>query len=109
MSRPVIITCALTGGAELSAKNTSVPVTPQQLAESALEAAKAGAAIAHIHVRDPDTGKPSMRLGLYREVVDRIRQANTDLIINLTTGPGARYIPGKADPKTGDAGTTLTH
>ncbi len=80
MSRPVIITCALTGGAELSGKNTAVPVTPREIADSAIEAARAGAAIAHIHVRDPQTGRASMKLELYREVVDRIRQSGVDML-----------------------------
>ena len=70
MSRPVIITCALTGGAELSGKNNAVPVTPREIADSAIEAARAGAAIAHIHVRDPQTRRASMKLDLYREVVE---------------------------------------
>jgi uncharacterized protein (DUF849 family) len=107
--RAVIITCAVTGGAELSGKNLTVPVTPKEIANSAIEASRAGAAIAHIHVRDPDSGKASMRLDLYREVVDRIRQSSPDLIINLTTGPGARFVPGKTDPKVPDPLSTLTN
>lgn len=109
MSRPVIISCALTGAAELSGKNKAVPVTPQEIADSAIAVARAGAAIAHIHVREPGTGKPSMRLELYREVVERIRQSGVDVLINLTTGAGARYLPGTQDPLVAAAGTTLTH
>ena len=109
MSRPVIITCALTGAAELSGKNKAVPVTPQEIAESAIGAARAGAAIAHIHVREPGTGKPSMRLELYQEVVDRIRQSGSDVLINLTTGAGARYLPGTEDPLVAATGSTLSH
>jgi uncharacterized protein (DUF849 family) len=109
MSRPVIITCALTGGAELSGKNTAVPVTPRELAESAIEAARAGAAIAHIHVRDPQTRRASMKLELYREVVDRIRQSGVDMLINLTTGAGASFIPGGAEPLIPDARSSLSH
>lgn len=108
MSRPVIVTCAVTGGAELSARNPAVPVTPREIAASAVAAARAGAAVAHVHVREPDSGRPSMRLDLYREVVDRIRQADTDLVINLTTGPGARFIPGRTEPRVGDESSTLT-
>lgn len=92
-NRKVILTCAVTGGDDTAFKHPAVPVTPKQIAEAAIEAAKAGAAIAHIHVRDPKTGKPSMELELYREVVGRIRESSTDLIINLTTGPGARFVP----------------
>lgn len=107
MTRPVIITCALTGGAALSGKNKAVPVTPQEIADSAIGAARAGAAIVHIHVRDPATGQPSMRPELYRETVQRIRDSGVDVIINLTTGPGARFVPGDDDPRVGGAGTTL--
>ncbi len=107
MTRPVIITCALTGGAALSGKNKAVPVTPQEIADSAIEAARAGAAIVHIHVRDPETGQPSMRADLYRETVQRIRDSGVDVIINLTTGAGARFVPGDDDPRIGGAGTTL--
>jgi uncharacterized protein (DUF849 family) len=109
VSRPVIITCALTGGGELSGKNKAVPVTPQEIADSAIGAARAGAAIAHIHVREPDTGKPSMRLDLYREVVERIRASDVDVLINLTTGAGARYFPSADNPLVADARSTLSH
>lgn len=107
MSRPVIITCALTGGAPWTGKNPAVPVTPQQIAESGVEAARAGAAIVHIHVRDPETGQPSMRTELYRETVARIRDSGVDVVINLTTGPGARFVPGDDDPRVGGPGTTM--
>ena len=73
-----------------------------------MESAKAGAAVAHIHVRHPD-GKPSMELAHYREVVNRIRDKNPDLIINLTTGPGGRFVPSKDDPRVAGPGTTLVH
>lgn len=84
-----------------------MPITPKQIADSALETADAGAAIAHIHVRDPKTGRPSMELDLYREVLDRIRAKNSELIINLTTGPGGRFVPSEHDPKIAGEGTTL--
>lgn len=109
MTRPVIVTCALTGGAELSGKNTAVPVSPEQIATSAVEAAKAGAAIVHIHVREPETGRPSMRFELYEETVKRIRDAGTDVVINLTTGAGARFLPGLQQASVGGPGSTLTH
>lgn len=107
MSKPVILTCALTGGATLSGKNPAVPVAPAEIAHQAVDAAKAGATIAHIHVREPGTGAPSMRLELYEEVVDRIHQSGCDILINLTTGPGARFIPGRDDPRIGDPASTL--
>ena len=105
--RRVIITCAITGGGDTVGKHPAIPVTPEQIANSALEAAQAGASIVHIHVRDPKTGKPSSKLELYREVMDRIRIVNADIIINLTTGAGARYIPSDENPAVGGAGTTL--
>lgn len=107
MSKPVILTCALTGGAALSGKNPAVPVTPAEIAQQAIDAAAAGATIAHIHVREPGSGVPSMRLELYEEVVDRIHQSGCDILINLTTGPGARFIPGRDDPRIGDPASTL--
>jgi uncharacterized protein (DUF849 family) len=101
----VFITCAITGNLTRPEQSPYLPITPQQIADSALEAAEAGAAIAHIHVRDPETGRPSMSIDLYREVMDRIRSRNTGLIINLTTGPGGRFVP--SDPKVAGPGTTL--
>lgn len=108
MSRKVIVSCAVTGSADTVDKNPAVPVTPRQIADSAIEAAKAGAAIVHIHVRDPKTGAASMDTDLYYEVVERIRNSGVDLIINLTTGPGARFIPDAAEPRKAGPGTTLT-
>ena len=83
----VFISCAVTGSGDTAKKHPDLPKTPEQIAKAAIEAAKAGAAIAHIHVREED-GKPSRRLELYKEVVDRIRSSNTDVILNLTTGMG---------------------
>ena len=91
MQRKVIISCAVTGSADSPGKNPAVPVTPEQIAASCVDAAKAGAAVVHIHVRNPKTTKPSMDGALYREVVERIRASGTDVLINLTTGPGARF------------------
>src|SRR5215468_3672615 len=98
MQRKVMISCAVTGSADSPGKNPAVPVTPQQIAQSCIDAAKAGAAIVHIHVRDPKTTRPSMDLALYRETVERIRASGADVLINLTTGPGARFIPGADNP-----------
>jgi uncharacterized protein (DUF849 family) len=103
----VIITCAITGNLTRPEQSPYLPITPQQIADSALEAAEAGAAIAHIHVRDPETGRPSMSIELYRDVMDRIRSRNSKLIINLTTGPGGRFVPSEDDPKIAGPGTTL--
>ena len=108
MNRKTIITCAVTGGADTVGKHPVIPVTPAQIATAAIEACKAGAAIAHIHVRDPETGKPSMENQLYGEVVRRIRESGSPIIINLTTGAGARFYPSDNDPATGDRMTTLT-
>lgn len=74
-------------------RHPQLPVTPREIAEASIDAARAGAAIVHLHVRDPDTGKASMDLELYREVVDRIRSSSVDVVINLTTGPGGRFVP----------------
>ena len=89
MPTPVIITCAVTGGTDHAHKNPAVPVTPEAIACSALEAAEAGAATVHVHVRDPITTLASTDFGLYADVTERIRRARPDLIINLTTGAGA--------------------
>lgn len=108
MTPETIITCAVTGGAPI-VPGSATPITPQQIADECLYAADAGAAIVHIHVRDPSTGKPSMEVQLYEQVVSRIRSRNAELIINLTTGPGSRFVPDTDDPKRGGAGTSLTH
>jgi len=92
MQEHVIITCALTGAGPLS-KNPAQPITPRQIADSGLEAAEAGAAILHIHVRDPITGEWSGELDLYQEVVERIRADNSQVILNLTTGLGSGFYP----------------
>ncbi len=87
-SNEVFITCAVTGSGETTAKSSHVPVTPLEIAESAIEAAKAGAAVVHCHVRDPDTGAPARDPALFKEVVARIRDSETDVVINLTAGMG---------------------
>ena len=107
MQRKVIISCAVTGSADTPGRNPAVPVTPEQIAASALDAAKAGAAIVHIHVRDPKTTKPSMESAHYREVMERIRAKNGDVLINLTTGPGARFTHDESDPSKPGPGSSL--
>ena len=103
----VFITAAVTGNLTTPEQTPYLPITPAQIAAACLEAAEAGAAIAHIHVRDPATGGPSMELALYLEVIERIRACNPDLILNLTTGPGGRYVPSKDNPAVAGPGTTL--
>ncbi|MBD0677594.1 3-keto-5-aminohexanoate cleavage protein [Pseudomonas sp. PSB11] len=88
MNHDVIITCALTGAGDTTAKSPHVPVTPKQIAAAAVEAAKAGATVVHCHVRDPETGKFSRDVALYREVMERIRESDVDIIVNLTAGMG---------------------
>lgn len=102
-----ILSCAVTGSAPTPDKNPAVPVTPEQIANSAIDAAKAGAAIVHVHVRDPETTKPSMDPAHYREVTERIRDSDTDVIINLTTGPGARFSPHPDDPMRASDDSTM--
>jgi uncharacterized protein (DUF849 family) len=103
----IFITAAVTGNLTTLEQTPHLPITPVQIADACLEAAEAGAAVAHIHVRDPATGRPSMELALYREVVERIRARNKELILNLTTGPGGRFVPSKDDPAVAGPGTTL--
>ena len=84
MNWEAFITCAVTGAGDTTAKHPAIPVTPEEIATAAIEAARAGAAIAHIHVRDPETGKGARDPALYREVVERMRAADTDVVLNLT-------------------------
>ncbi|WP_117190113.1 BKACE family enzyme [Rhizobium terrae] len=106
MANPTIISCAVTGNITSPSQTPYLPITPEQIANACLEAVRAGAAIVHIHVRHPD-GRPSMELAHYREVVDRLRAADEDVVINLTTGPGGRFIPGEEEPSIAAPGTTL--
>lgn len=105
--RKTIITCAVTGNIVKPGQHPDLPVTPQQIATACLDAANAGAAVVHIHVRDPHTGMPSMELDHYAEVMQRIRERNRELVINLTTGPGGRFIPSADDPRVAAPGSTL--
>ncbi len=103
----VIITCAVTGNLTTPEQTPHLPITPVQIADACLGAADAGAAIVHIHVRDPKTGRPSMSLDYYSEVVGRIRVHNPELILNITTGPGGRFVPSPDEPRIAAEGTTL--
>ncbi len=101
----VVITVAVTGSIGDKSKHPALPVSPQEIAASAIEACKAGASVVHVHVRDPDTAEPAMDFALYREVFERIRDAS-DMVINLTTGAGARVIPDESDPVAFGTGTS---
>jgi uncharacterized protein (DUF849 family) len=109
MNREVFITCPVTGSGGTQDRSPHVPRSPKEIAASAIEAAKAGAAIVHCHVRDPETGKPSRRVDLYREVTERIRDADTDVVINLTAGMGGDLIVGPPETPLPllDAGTDM--
>jgi uncharacterized protein (DUF849 family) len=107
MAKKTILTAAITGNLMTPEISPNLPVTPEQIARQALDAAAAGAAIVHLHVRDPETAKGSMRLDLYEELVALIRAENTDVLLNLTTGEGGRFIPSDDDPKIAAAGSTL--
>ncbi|MEM1005808.1 MAG: 3-keto-5-aminohexanoate cleavage protein, partial [Pseudomonadota bacterium] len=97
MNQDVFITCAVTGSGGTQDRSPHVPRSPQQIADSAIDAAKAGAAVVHCHVRDPDTGAPSRRLDLYREVTERIREADVDVVLNLTAGMGGDMVFGPTE------------
>ena len=97
MKRKVLITCAVTGNAPFNPKHPDFPITPQQIAASAIEAAEAGASIVHLHVRDPETGEGSRDVNLFRETVARVREYETDVVINLTAGMGAILLPDPED------------
>lgn len=96
-TRDVFITCAVTGAGDTTSRSPHVPITPRQIADAAIEAAKAGAAIAHIHVRDPETGAPARQLELYEEVVDLIRASGVDMVLNLTAGMGGDLTLGSPE------------
>ena len=96
-SREAFITCALTGAGDTTGRSDKVPVTPAEIAQSGIEAARAGAAILHVHVRDPETGAPARDPTLYREVVERVRASDVDVVLNLTAGMGGDLTLGPAD------------
>jgi uncharacterized protein (DUF849 family) len=109
MSTSAFITCAVTGSGDSTGASDKVPVTPEQIADAAIEAAQAGAAVVHIHVREPATGKGSRNPGYYREVVERVRASSTDVVLNLTTGMGGDLVLGavEAPLPVDDAGTDM--
>ena len=107
MNNEVIVTCAVTGAGDTLGKHPEVPVTPEQISNAAIAAAKAGASVAHIHVRDPETGLGSRDTNLFKEVVERIRDSETDVVINLTAGMGGDWIPSEEDPSMPGPGTDM--
>ncbi|MFN8146554.1 MAG: 3-keto-5-aminohexanoate cleavage protein [Candidatus Nanopelagicales bacterium] len=109
MSTSAFITCAVTGSGDSTGASDKVPVTPEQIANSAIEAAQAGAAVVHIHVREPATGKGTRTPAYYREVVERVRASSTDVILNLTTGMGGDLVLGAVEQPlpVDDAGTDM--
>ena len=107
MNFEVTITCAVTGAGDTVGRHPGVPVTPEQIANATIEAAKAGATFAHIHVRDPKTGKGSRDPQLFREVVERVRASDTDVVINLTAGMGGDWVPSANDPAQPGPGTDM--
>lgn len=106
-TRPIIITCAVTGGSAFNRKHPAFPVTPKEIADASVEAARAGAAIVHVHVRDPATGAASYDPHLFREVTDRLRSSGVDVILNLTCGGNARFVPDPVDESKAADGTTV--
>jgi len=108
MAAPTILTCAITGSQTTRAQHPRLPIMPQESAAAAIDAAKAGAAIVHLHARDPQTQRGSRDPALFREIVDRIRASGVDVILNLSTGEGGRFIPSEDEPSRAAPGTTLT-
>jgi uncharacterized protein (DUF849 family) len=109
MNNDVVITCAVTGAGDTVGKHPAIPVTPRQIADAAIKAAKAGAAVAHLHVRDPKTGKAARDPALYREAVGYIRASGVDVVINLTAGMGGDFFFDPANPKTGGPKTDMAN
>jgi len=108
MGRKTILTCAVTGNLTTREQHPGLPITPAEIARAAIDAGKAGAAVAHIHARDVKTGKGSMDLEAFREIVGRIRDSGSDIVINLSTGEGGRFVPSDDEPSVAAPGTTLT-
>lgn len=109
MNRKVIVTCALTGAGDTTGKSEHVPVTPEQIADNAIAAARAGASVVHIHVRDVETGQGSRDVALYREVVRLVRESDVDPVINLTAGMGGDLILDPGEPTKQLPGTDLVN
>jgi len=102
VSRPVIVTCAVTGSQRTFEHHPNIPITPEQIARQAVDAARAGAAMVHLHVRNPLTGAAVGDTALYRDVSDRVRASGVDVIVNLTTGYGGRFVPSAGNPRIAD-------
>lgn len=107
MNRDVIITCAVTGAGNSFEKHPDIPVTPEQIAESVIAAANAGAAVAHIHVRDPETKQGSRDVALFEDVIDRVRASDTDVIINVTAGMGGAWMVNDENPSIPGPGSDM--
>ncbi|MEH6632967.1 MAG: 3-keto-5-aminohexanoate cleavage protein [Halopseudomonas aestusnigri] len=111
MNNEVIITCPVTGAGVKKDKHTNVPVTPEEISDAAIEAAKAGAAIAHLHVRNPDTGQACNDINLYQETVgllrDKMKHQGVDVVINITAGMGGEFVPDATNPNNGGPGTDM--
>jgi len=107
MNFEVVLTCAVTGAGDTTGRSPHVPVTPEEIATAAIEAAKAGASAAHIHVRDSKTGKGSRNVGLFTETVDRVRSSDTDVVINLTAGMGGDWVISDENPAMPGPGTDM--
>ena len=107
MNYDVVLTCAVTGAGETTGKSLHVPVTPKEIAGAAIEAAKAGAAIAHIHARDPETGQGSREPKLFKEIIDRVRDSDTDVVINITAGMGGDWVSDPSNPAMPGPGTDM--
>ncbi|WP_020593250.1 3-keto-5-aminohexanoate cleavage protein [Kiloniella laminariae] len=111
MNNEVIITCPVTGSGVKKDRHTNVPVTPEEISDAAIEAAKAGAAVAHLHVRNPDTGQASNDINLYAETVgllrDKMNKSGVDVVINITAGMGGEFVPDPANPNNGGPGTDM--
>ena len=107
MNNEVIISCAVTGAGDTVGKHPAIPVTPRQIADAAIEAAKAGAAIAHLHVRNVETGKAGRDLANYREAVQLVRESGTDVVINLTAGMGGDFVYDPSNPSVAGSGSDM--
>ena len=107
MNYDVVLTCAVTGAGDTTGKSPHVPVTPKEIAAAAIEAVKAGASIAHIHARDPETGQGSRDPKLFKEIVDRVRDSDTDVVINITAGMGGDWISDPLNPAMPGPGTDM--
>ena len=107
MNHEVIVTCAVTGAGDTTGRSPHVPVTPKEVADAAIEAANAGAAVVHLHVRDPETGQGSRDPKLFKEAVDRVRDSGTDVVINVTAGMGGDWAPDPANPAMPGPGTDM--